>query len=473
MVATATISDPRVEMLAGHLERFRRTVLGNRFIPQYPTAKQARFLLSPSREALYGGSAGGGKSSALLMAALQYVETPGYNALILRRTYRDLSLPEALIPRSHDWLQGTGAHWDKENHAWHFPSGATLTFGYLEHPNDKYRYQSSAYTFIGFDELTQFAESQYTYLFSRLRRLEGVNIPIRMRSGSNPGGVGHGWVYERFVVDDGTSDRVFIPARLGENPYLDAEDYKKSLAELDDITRAQLLEGLWVTDTRLHPFDRTWWEKGRNRFFVDDPGMKQLCIARYHSWDFAIKDGDENSYTANVVVDLLPDYRIAIRDAWRDKLTFPSLPDVVGDRVSAVEHGHKLEAIVIEDKASGTPVLQSLQRSAHPTIAKRLVAYPVQGSKQERWSRAAIWCKRGCVLLPHPSNLVPWLDPFMRELFEVPNSRFNDWADAFAQIIDYLSLYLAEGWHARQGAVIAARTANTGALEYGHSVNDS
>ena len=45
------------------------------------------------------------------------------------------------------------------------------TFGYLESERDKYRYQSSEVQYIGFDELTQFAESQYLYLFSRLRRL--------------------------------------------------------------------------------------------------------------------------------------------------------------------------------------------------------------------------------------------------------------------------------------------------------------
>ena len=92
------------------------------FIPQAPTAKQAEFLAFDGLEALYGGAAGGGKSSALLMAALQYVHVPGYAALILRRTYADLSLPGAIMDRAHEWLQGTGATWNGTEKRWTFPS---------------------------------------------------------------------------------------------------------------------------------------------------------------------------------------------------------------------------------------------------------------------------------------------------------------------------------------------------------------
>ena len=104
------------------------------------------------------------------MGALAQVDVPGYAALLFRRTYSDLALPGALMDRAHDWLGGTAAVWNERKHTWSFPSGATLTFGYLETERDKYRYQSSEVQYIGFDELTEFAESQYLYLFSRLRR---------------------------------------------------------------------------------------------------------------------------------------------------------------------------------------------------------------------------------------------------------------------------------------------------------------
>jgi hypothetical protein len=81
-----------------------------------------------------------------------------------------------------------------------FPSGATLAFGYLETDADTYRYQSAEFQLIGFDELTEFTEAQYTYLFSRLRRpSEGplAEVPLRMCAASNPGGIGGGG---RFIV---------------------------------------------------------------------------------------------------------------------------------------------------------------------------------------------------------------------------------------------------------------------------------
>jgi hypothetical protein len=68
-----------------------RTVIENPFIPVEPTEPQGVFLTVPALEVMYGGAGGGGKSIALLAAALQYVQTPGYSALLLRRTFPDLN----------------------------------------------------------------------------------------------------------------------------------------------------------------------------------------------------------------------------------------------------------------------------------------------------------------------------------------------------------------------------------------------
>lgn len=250
--------------------------------PQHPTERQALFLsLDDAREVFYGGAAGGGKSSCLLMAALEYVHVKGYSALLLRRTYADLSKPGALMDRAHQWLRGTDAKWNEQKKQWTFPNGATLTFGYLETENDKYQYQGAEYQFIGFDELTQFTESAYTYLFSRLRRLEGAGVPLRMRAASNPGGVGARWVQERFVPDDFTPEmalepivfwkegvnaegstvrRAFIPARISDNPHLDRVEYEQSLNELDAVTREQLLKGDWQVRERGNVYPM--WEDG-------------------------------------------------------------------------------------------------------------------------------------------------------------------------------------------------------------------
>ena len=212
--------------------------------PHVPHPKQQQFLALTDREALYGGAAGGGKSDALLMEVLRDVETPGYAALALRRTFADLKLSGAIMQRANTWLRGTAAKWNGNDKRWTFPSGATLQFGYLDHEDDKYRYQSAEFHCIVFDELTQFTETQYTYLLSRLRRLQGSEVRTRARAGSNPGGEGHDWVMSRFVK----GSKPFVPARLEDNPSIDATDYRQSLALLDSVTRRQLELGEWVQD---------------------------------------------------------------------------------------------------------------------------------------------------------------------------------------------------------------------------------
>src|SRR5580704_14848446 len=143
----------------------------NGYIPHLPTTRQAAFLFLDCLEAFYGGAGGGGKSDALLMAALQYVDVPGYSALIIRRNFSDLALPNALMDRAHAWLRGRRhAHWNENRKQWTFSSGATLTFGYLEGARDADRYASAEFHFIGVDELTQFSEKQYVDMFARLRK---------------------------------------------------------------------------------------------------------------------------------------------------------------------------------------------------------------------------------------------------------------------------------------------------------------
>ena len=240
--------DLSVEDLKKQTDILVKTIYQNKYIPKShrnPFDNQIDFLTYQSEELLYGGQAGGGKSDALLMAALQYVDQKDYSALLLRRTYQDLSQPNAIMDRAKKWLHpytsNGEVHWSEKTKTFTFPSGSTLSFGYLAHDNDLDQYQGSELQFVGFDELTQFTEKQYTYLHSRLRKLKSSDIPIRMRAGTNPGGRGHNWVKKRFIL----GDVPFIPSSYEDNIYLDTEEYTKSLMKLDELTRRQLMDGDW------------------------------------------------------------------------------------------------------------------------------------------------------------------------------------------------------------------------------------
>jgi len=233
----------------------------SKYTPHKPSTKQLAFLGAPHREALYGGAAGGGKTDALLMDALQYVDVPGYSAILLRRSYTDLALPGAIMSRARAWLQPYGdVRWDRETHTFHFPNSATLAFGYIATSDDVYRYQSAEFQYIGFDEVTEFPfEEDYMFMFSRLRRtkdLEAAGVPLKVRAASNPVGAGMPWVRERFVTEPGPN-RIFIPATFMDNEHIDREGYRESLSNLHPALQEKLINGDWsaIMDAAFPDFD--------------------------------------------------------------------------------------------------------------------------------------------------------------------------------------------------------------------------
>lgn len=259
-----------------------------KYIPIQPTPKQlACLLMNNAREVLYGGAAGGGKSVFQLTAALQYVDIPGYSAILFRKTFADLNLPGALLSMSKEWLMpfvNTGeVHWSEKRATYTFPSGATLSFGYLESDNDCYRYQGAEFQYIGIDECTHISPSNYRYMFSRLRRTKDIPVPMRFRATANPGGEYGEYYHNRFFVEGPEKGRIFVPAGLQDNPHLDAEEYIRSLDELDPVTREQLLNGNWEIRESGDMFSREW-------FIEVEPDQVPAAARQVRFWDMASTD---------------------------------------------------------------------------------------------------------------------------------------------------------------------------------------
>lgn len=265
---------------------------GPLYCPEEPSINQKVFLRSNSIEALFGGAAGGGKSSALLMAALQYVDVPNYSAILFRRTFADLSLPGALMDRFKSWLTNfEDVHWNNNTFVATFPSGARISFGYLNNTNDYLRYKGSEFQFIGMDEVTEIRESDYRYLFSRLRRPASgpvSQIPLRMRCASNPA---PNWVRQRFIVEGREAGRIFVPSTLKDNPGIDADSYRQALSALDPIERRRLEEGDWWSTALGSLFQR-------EAFVIIDPNEIPMItnsarVIRY--WDLAATEPSQSN----------------------------------------------------------------------------------------------------------------------------------------------------------------------------------
>ena len=138
---------------------------------------------------------------------LQYVHYPHYRALILRKTYADLSLPDAIMDRAISWWDGVeGARFNNQEKVCYFPSGAKITFGYLASVRDHLRYQGAAVHFVGIDEASQIPSRQLEYLHSRIRRAIGDPIPLRYRLASNPGDVSHDWLHRGPLIAQVVAD---------------------------------------------------------------------------------------------------------------------------------------------------------------------------------------------------------------------------------------------------------------------------
>ena len=260
-----------------------------------------------ARVILFGGSAGGGKSDAILIAALCGAKAfPKSNTVIFRRTYPQLANPGGVIMRSHE-LYSKLAKYHGGDRRWTLNENkSVIEFNYCAIDSDVYGYQSSQFDFLYIDESVQMSEFQIRYLLTRNRATVDGVVPFCAMA-TNPGGQSHGF-HRKFFVDAGPPGvpvdveiekgryqrHIFIPSRLSDNVILEERDpgYRNTLESMPEDIRRALLDGDWdvfagqyfkTFSREKHVIDPIKIPDTHRRFGSIDWGYAAPCAVLWHA----------------------------------------------------------------------------------------------------------------------------------------------------------------------------------------------
>lgn len=240
-----------------------------------------------------------------------------------------------------------------------------------------------------------------------------------------------------------------------DNPYIDDAEIEEARLELPEDVFAQEYEADPLVKAGAI-FDRDWFK--RNRWYEGMPmgprdADERYIVGRWLSLDLAMKDKEDSAYNALTVFELTADYYLDVRYAWRDKLSFPKLMPRLSQLAYDWNYDGELRGVIVEDKAHGITATQTIQEGSDDWLASVLIPFdPGIKAKEVRWDQAAVWCQKGQVRLPEPGPEHPYLHDFEEELYALPDAKYKDWADSFAQGVTYLEHYVAAGYRARTAA---------------------
>jgi predicted phage terminase large subunit-like protein len=199
-----------------------------------------------------------------------------------------------------------------------------------------------------------------------------------------------------------------------------------------------------------HVFQRDWFMRRLNN---------EQIIGRIISIDTSFGTSRVSDYTSILVGEIRPDYSLFIRDLYRARLEYPQL--VIEVERIAMQYKFMLKKILIESKASGISLIQSLNQSSviihsiekNLGILQNTMITPINPT-ENKYARANLvsnFCEKGMVIFPPPSENCLWLSILEEELFSFPMGVNDDVVDSFSQMLHFLSPQLGQGLRAKFG----------------------
>lgn len=428
---------------------------------------QERFLSSSADIAIYGGSAGGGKTWALLLEPLRHIHNPAFGAVFFRRNTVQIRNEGGLWDESMKLYPPLGAQPVAHTLDWKFPSGAKASMRHLEHDRTVLDWQGSQIPLICFDELTHFSETQFWYMLSRNRSMCGIKPYVRATCNPDPdswvasfiawwidqdtglpmperSGVIRWFVRQgdtihwadspaelaHFTMPGGDGQPVpippksvtFIAAKLSDNKALMRAnpEYQANLLALSTIERERLLGGNWKVRPVGGMLRADWW-----RYYTVPPQIAHRVIFG----DTAQKTKEASDYSVFQCWGYTATKQALLLDQVRGKWEAPEL--LTHARAFWAKHlgggPGTLRSFKVEDKVSGTGLIQTLKREGIPIL-------PIQRDRDKitRVMDAMPYIESGNVLLPQGA---PWLSDFLTECSAFPHGAHDDQIDPMCDAI--------------------------------------
>jgi predicted phage terminase large subunit-like protein len=440
---------------------------------------QEDFLASPADIAIAGGAAGVGKTWGLLIEPLRHIDNPHFDAVIFRRTYTDIKKPGGLWDEASEIYPLLDAVPNQQDLKYAFPRGMSVTFAHMQHVKDRLDWKGAQIPLISFDQLEDFEEDQFWYLFSRNRSAKaGIRPYIRATCNPVPDDdqIG-GWLHKlitwwidpesgypiwersgvlrwfvrigdqiewadspdalraRFedLADEDVQPKslTFIPGLLKHNQALERADpgYRANLMALPFVERERLLGGNWkVKATAGKVFNRAWFKTLLSTVPMD---VDRWVIF----WDKAGTEG-AGKYSAGVLMGRRANGRYVIANVVRGQWSALNR-EIVIQQTAEFYRANGLMVDIWLEQEPGSGGKESAESSVRNLAGFTVHAEQVTGDKVTRAGPFSAQAEAGNVDLV----LAPWNEAFLTEAQNFDGVHgFSDQIDAASGAFNKLTL---------------------------------